>query len=138
MESIKPDPPLSDKPVSQSSFNKMNQIDVFQPFKNMDNVELDSPKNPIDGLPWIIDGLAFPKGTEFRGKYKGYFYYGKVSGGALMMNGKEFLSPSAAAMTITRSSVDGWLFWDCKPPGASSWINIHTLKQMKYQKASNP
>lgn len=138
MESIKPDSPLSDKPVSQSSFNKMNQIDVFQPFTNMDNVELDSPKNPIDGLPWIIDGLAFPKGTEFRGKYKGYFYYGKVSGGALMMNGKEFLSPSAAAMTITRSSVDGWLFWDCKPPGASSWINIHTLKQMKYQKASNP
>lgn len=138
MESIKPDSSLSDKPVSRSSFNKMNQIDVFQPFKNMDNVELDSPKNPIDGLPWIIDGLAFPKGTEFRGKYKGYFYYGKVSGGALMMNGKEFLSPSAAAMTITRSSVDGWLFWDCKPPGASSWINIHTLKQMKYQKASNP
>lgn len=137
MESIKPDSPLSDKPVSQSSFNKMNQIDVFQPFKNIDNVELDSPKNPIDGLPWIIDGLAFPKGTEFRGKYKGYFYYGKVSGGALMMNGKEFLSPSAAAMTITRSSVDGWLFWDCKPPGASSWINIHTLKQMKYQKALN-
>ena len=137
MESIKPDSSLSDKPVSRSSFNKMNQIDVFQPFKNMDNVELDSPKNPIDGLPWIIDGLAFPKGTEFRGKYKGYFYYGKVSGGALMMNGKEFLSPSAAAMTITRSSVDGWLFWDCKPPGASSWINIHTLKQMKYQKALN-
>jgi len=137
MESIKPDSSLSDKPVSRSSFNKMNQIDVFQPFKNIDNVELDSPKNPIDGLPWIIDGLAFPKGTEFRGKYKGYFYYGKVSGGALMMNGKEFLSPSAAAMTITRSSVDGWLFWDCKPPGASSWINIHTLKQMKYQKALN-
>jgi len=138
MESIKPDSSLSDKPVSRSSFNKMNQIDVFQPFKNIDNVELDSPKNPIDGLPWIIDGLAFPKGTEFRGKYKGYFYYGKVSGGALMMNGKEFLSPSAAAMTITRSSMDGWLFWDCKPPGASSWINIHTLKQMKYQKALNP
>jgi hypothetical protein len=134
MESIKPDSSLSGKPVSQSSFNKMNQKDVFQVSKNMDNVELNSPKNPIDGLPWIIDGLAFPKGTEFRGKYKGYFYYGKVSGGALMMNGKEFLSPSAAAMTITRSSVDGWLFWDCKPPGASSWINIHTLKQMKYQK----
>ena len=129
---------MSGKPVSQSSFNKMNQKDVFQVLKNLDNVELVSPKNPIDGLPWIIDGLAFPKGTEFRGKYKGYFYYGKVSGGALMMNGKEFLSPSAAAMTITRSSVDGWLFWDCKPPGASSWINIHTLKQMKYQKSVSP
>ena len=104
----------------------------------MESIKPDSPKNPIDGLPWIIDGLAFPKGTEFRGKYKGYFYYGKVSGGALMMNGREFFSPCAAAMAITRSSVDGWLFWDCKTPEASSWINIHTLKQMKYQKALNP
>jgi hypothetical protein len=116
MESIKSDSSLSGEP----SFNKMNQKDVFQ-----------VPKNPIDDLPWIVDDLAFPNGTEFRGKYKGYFYYGEVSSGALMMNGKEFLSPSAAAMTITRSSVDSWLFWDCKPPGASSWINIHTLKQIK-------
>jgi hypothetical protein len=127
MESIKSDSPLPGEP----SFNKMNQKDVFQVPKNLDAVEFNSQKNPIDDLPWIVDDLAFPNGTEFRGKYKGYFYYGEVSSGALMMNGKEFLSPSAAAMTITRSSVDGWLFWDCKTPGASSWINIHTLKQMK-------
>ena len=86
---------------------------------------------PDSSLPWIVDDLAFAKGTEFRGRYKGYFYYGEVSSGALMMNGKEFLSPSAAAMAITRNSVNGWLFWDCKPPGAPSWINIHTLKEMK-------
>ncbi len=90
-----------------------------------------SQKNQIDDLSWIVDGLAFPKGTEFRGQYKGHVYYGKVNSGALMMNGKEFLSPCAAAMTITRSAVDGWLFWDCKPPGVSSWIDIYTLKQMK-------
>jgi hypothetical protein len=131
MESTKFNSSLSGKPVSQSSFNKMNQKDVFQVPKNPDAVEFNSRKNPIDDLSWIVDDLAFPKGTEFRGKYKGYFYYGEVSSGALMMNGKEFLSPSAAAMTITRSFVDGWLFWDCKPPGASSWINIHTLKQIK-------
>ena len=99
----------------------------------MESIRPDSSsrKNPIDDLPWIVDGLAFPQGTEFRGKYKGYFYYGKVSSGALMLDKKAFLSPSEAAVTITRISVDGWLFWDCKPPGASSWINIHTLKQMK-------
>jgi hypothetical protein len=131
MESTKFGSSQSVKPVSQSSFNKMNQKDVFQVPKNLDTFTFDSPKEPIDGLPWIIDGFAFPKGTQFRGKYKGYFYYGKVAGGALMMNGKEFLSPSAAATAITRNSVDGWLFWDCKPPGASSWINIHTLKQIK-------
>ena len=87
MESIKPDSTLPNESVSHPSFNQMNQKDVFQ-----------VPKNPVDDLPWIVDGLAFPKGTEFRGKYKGYFYYGKVTSGALMMNGKEFLSPSAAAM----------------------------------------
>ena len=53
----------------------------------------------------------------------GFFHWEGIS--------KEFLSPSEAAVTITRSSVDSWLFWDCKPPGASSWIDIYTLKQMK-------
>jgi hypothetical protein len=127
MDSIKSDSYLP----GESSFNKMNQKDVFQVPKNLDTVESNSQKNPIDDLPWIVDGLAFPKGTEFRGQYKGYVYYGKVNSGALMMNGKAFSSPCAAAMTITRSAVDGWLFWDCKPPGASTWIDIHTLKQMK-------
>jgi hypothetical protein len=134
MESIKPDPTLSDESISRPSFNKTNQKDGFQVLKNLETVDSDSRKNPIDGLPWIIDGLAFPKGTEFRGKYKGYFYYGKVSDGALMMNGREFLSPCAAAMAITRSSIDGWLFWDCKAPEAASWIDIHTLKQIKNNK----
>ena len=131
MESTKPDSSLSGKSVSQPSYNKMQQKDVFQESKNLDAVESTPQKNPVDGLPWIIDGLAFPKGTEFRGKYKGYVYYGKVSDGALMLGKKAFLSPCEAAVTITRSSVDGWLFWDCKPPGASSWIDIYTLKQMK-------
>jgi len=135
MESIKPDTSLRGVPVSQPSFNEMNQKDASHAAINLETVKFDSPKNPIDGLPWIIDDLAFPKGTEFRGKYKGYFYFGKVSGGALMMNGKEFFSPCAAAMTITRSSVDGWLFWDCKPPGASSWTDIYTLKLMKNEKS---
>ena len=131
MESIKPDSSSHGEPGSQSSFNKMNQKDTFQVLKNLDTVEFNSQKNPIDDSSWIVDDLAFPKGTEFRGKYKGHFYYGKVASGALVINGKEFLSPSAAATAITRSSVDGWLFWDCKPPGVSSWIDIHTLKQMK-------
>jgi len=131
MESIKPDSSLRGEPVSQLSSNKMNQKDVSHEAKNLENVKFDSRKNSIDGLSWIIDDLAFPKGTEFRGRYKGYFYYGEVSKGALMINGREFFSPCAAAMAITRSSIDGWLFWDCKTPSASSWINIHTLKQMK-------
>ena len=131
MESIKSNSFLPDESISRPSFNKMNQKEGFKVLKNLETVDSDYRKNPIDGRSWIIDDFAIPEGTEFRGKYKGYFYYGKVSGRALMVNGRKFFSPCAAAMAITRSSIDGWLFWDCKTPEASSWINIHTLKQMK-------
>jgi hypothetical protein len=131
MESVKSNSTLPDESVSRPSFNKMNQKEKFKVLKNRVIDNPDSPKKPKDGRPWVIDGLAFPKGTEFRGKYKGYFYYGKVSGGALMINGRKFFSPHAAAAAITRGSIDGWLFWDCKTQEAASWINIHTLKQMK-------
>jgi hypothetical protein len=97
---------------------------------NLKEVSMESIKSD-SSLPWIVDDLAFPNGTEFRGKYKGYFYYGEVCSGALKIKGKEYFSPSAAAITITRSDVDGWLFWDCKFPGASSWIDIYSLRQAK-------
>lgn len=119
MESIKADFPRIDEPGFQQSSH------------NMDSVESKPHKNSVEGLPWVSEGVAFPCGTEFRCKYKGYFYYGNVKSGALMLNGKEFLSPSEAAVTITRNPVDGWLLWDCKLPGESSWVNLHTLKQMK-------
>jgi hypothetical protein len=45
-----------------------------------------------------------------------------------MINGKKFLSPSAAAVSITRNAVDGWLFWDCKLPGDDSWVAIYEFK----------
>ncbi len=78
--------------------------------------------------PLEVEGVYFPHETEFRGKYKGYVYYGKVRNGALALSGKEFFSPCAAAVSITRNPVDGWLFWDCRFPGKSSWKGIDTFK----------
>ena len=60
MESIKYNSTLPDESISRPSFNKMNQKDVFQVPKNIDAVEFNSRKNPIDGLPWIVDDLAQP------------------------------------------------------------------------------
>ena len=131
MENIKHGFSLSGESVHQQSFNKINRNDIFEVLESRDDVACNSRKSPIDNLPWVIENIVFPCGTEFRGKYKGYFYYGKINGGALMINGKRFLSLSAAAITITRSDIDGWLFWDCKFPGATSWIDIYSLKQEK-------
>jgi hypothetical protein len=116
MESIKTD---SDPRV---------EISLQQSFK-LDRIHPKSPKSALGEVSWIVDGVAFPNGTEFRCQYKGYFYYAQVINGALMINGKKFLSPTAAAVSITRNSVDGWLFWDCKLPGNSSWVSISALKQ---------
>ncbi|RLB78074.1 MAG: hypothetical protein DRH24_15060 [Deltaproteobacteria bacterium] len=115
MESIKTDSDLRVGISSQQSF----EIDRIHP-KNL--------KNAVGDVSWVVDGVAFPNGTKFRCKYKGYSYYAQVCDGGLMINGKKFLSPSAAAVTITRNAVDAWLFWDCKLPGNSSWVNICALK----------
>ncbi len=117
MENIKYGFSLSGEFVSQQFSNNMNENNIFE-----------VTENPADDLAWVIDGVAFPSGTEFSGSYKGYYYQGKVNGGALIINGKKFLSPSAAAITITRIDVDGWLFWDCKFPGMSSWTDIYSLR----------
>jgi hypothetical protein len=78
---------------------------------------------------WISKGIAFPNGTEFRGRYKGRSYAGIVEGGALVVNGKRYSSPSPAAISITGTQTDGWRFWECRRPGDSSWATIKTLRQ---------
>jgi hypothetical protein len=78
---------------------------------------------------WVCKGVRFPSGTEFRARYKGQFYYGKVESGALVVNGKRFNYVSPAAGSITRNSVNGWRFWECRLPGKSSWQMIESLRR---------
>lgn len=123
MENIKTYTDLTDEADLQQSFTKLSQSGVFQESEEFKNL-----KKSDDRLPWVTEGVAFPYGTELRGKYKGFLYLGKVNNGAFILNGKKFLSPCAAAVTITRNPVDGWLFWDCKIPGRSAWVSIYEFK----------
>lgn len=77
---------------------------------------------------WVADGVTFPSGTEFRARYKGVLHGGKVENGALVVNGQRYSSPSPAAISITGSSVNGWLFWECRRPGDSKWMSIDGLR----------
>lgn len=81
------------------------------------------------GKPWVTKGVFFPHGTEFRKSYKGQMYYARVDDGALVINDKNFYSPSAAAAEVTGNSVDGWKFWECKLPGQHNWQSINTLRE---------
>jgi hypothetical protein len=81
------------------------------------------------GKPWVTKGVFFPHGTEFRGSYKGQMYYARVDDGSLVLNGKRFSSPSAAATEITRNPVNGWKFWECKLPEKQSWQSIDNMRR---------
>src|SRR5262249_21128913 len=70
---------------------------------------------------WVVKVIRLPAGTELRAAYKGRTYLARVAGGALELNGKRFDSASAAAMSITGNSVNGWTFWQCRLPGQAKW-----------------
>ena len=78
---------------------------------------------------WITKGVRFPAGTEFKASYKGQTYVGRVEGGALVINGKRFDSPSAAAMSVTGNPVNGWTFWECRLPGQAGWKMAKALRK---------
>lgn len=79
---------------------------------------------------WVAKGVRFPVGTEFRASYKGKLYTAKVEGGAMVLNGKKYDSPSPAAMSVTDSAVNGWRFWECRAPG-KSWQLLENMRRAK-------
>jgi hypothetical protein len=52
-----------------------------------------------------------------------------VNSGALVLHGQRFDSPSAAAMSITGSAVNGWTFWEYKLPGQDRWQILKSLRR---------
>lgn len=92
-----------------------------------------SKSTPIANAPapgdWVTKGVRLPAGTEFRANYKGQTYLGRVEGGALVLNGERFDTPSAAAMSITKNPVNGWTFWECRVPGRASWQMLKALRK---------
>ena len=78
---------------------------------------------------WVAKGVRFPVGTDFRANYKGKVHVARSDGGSLSLNGKQYDSPSAAAMAVTSSPVNGWRFWECRLPGKSSWQLIESLRR---------
>lgn len=78
---------------------------------------------------WVVKDVVFPSGTEFRATHKGRVILGRVETGALVVNGKRYETPSSAASDLTNTSVNGWIFWECKKPGSASWQMIKTFRK---------
>ena len=85
--------------------------------------------NPVNGMAWVSKGVTFPDGTEFRANYKGAVHAAKIERGRLIADGgKRSTSLSHAARLVTNNSVDGWVFWEVKRPGDTSWRKAQTLR----------
>jgi hypothetical protein len=84
---------------------------------------------PIAAGDWVTKGVRFPAGTEFRAIYKGQTFLARVEGGALVLNGKRYDSPSPAAVSITGSAVNGWRFWEARLPGQAGWKMIESMRR---------
>ncbi len=82
-----------------------------------------------DARAWVTGGATFPHGTELRARYKGNTYTARVENGSLVYNGESYDSPSPAAAAVTGNSVNGWIFWECRTPGRSSWVRIDSLRR---------
>ena|SRR5579884_4131178 len=87
------------------------------------------PTKGVGGKPWVVSGTSFPAGSEFMVDHKGTVHTGIVKDGKLeLSDGGKFATPSAAAVHVTGSNVNGWRFWKCKLPGASQFVLIERLR----------
>jgi len=105
--------------------------DVLRQILNLEpsKTNLSINKSASNQGSWTTKGVTFPPGTEFRATYKGQMIYGRVEAGSLNVNGKQYDSPSSAAVAITGNAVNGWIFWECKLPGQSSWQILKSLRK---------
>jgi hypothetical protein len=88
------------------------------------------PKRTVgEGIGWACKGVVFPHGSEFRAVYKGQQFTAMVRNGALEFKGRRYKSPSAAAMAVTESPVNGWVFWECLVPGAAEWRTMASFRK---------
>jgi len=104
--------------------------DVLREMLGLSPLKVTATKSIIElaADAWTTKGVTFPAGTEFRANYKGQTILAKVESGSLVLNGKRYDSPSAAAVSITGNMVNGWIFWECRLPGKTSWQTIKMLR----------
>jgi len=106
--------------------------DVLRELLGLNTLTSTQPSNSQQsGKEWVAKGIHFPSGTEFRAFYKGKIHNAIVRDGALFLNGIPYNSPSAAAISITNNSVNGWIFWECRFAGDNNWKLLKTIKELK-------
>src|SRR5208282_3677591 len=90
----------------------------------------------VTATAWSDQGVSLPEGTPLRFKHLGREHRGEIRGGAFIVEGARYYSPSAAAEAVARTrtggptSLDGWKYWQAELPGApGGWISLENLRR---------
>ena len=90
--------------------------------------------NPKNGRAWSGKGVTLPDGTEVHMEYNGRAYAGQIDDGVWVVDGKRSKSPSDAAGSVAKTragkspSLNGWVYWQVKRPGETSWVVLNSLR----------
>lgn len=108
---------------------KMTYNDVLRKLLKLEESDKTNNNREESGDSFVSKGVVFPHGTKFRANYKGQIYKAEVDNGAIVYNNQRYTSPSSAAIAVTNTSVNGWLFWECKRPLEDNWTNIDQIRK---------
>ena len=87
------------------------------------------------GKAWSGKGAVLPHGTQLRMEYNGVEYLGQILDGKWDCGGGRHAGPSPAAASVAKTrdgtspSLNGWIYWSAKLPGATRWIPISTMRK---------
>jgi hypothetical protein len=114
--------------IARRPTEEVTENDVLRQLLNLPKLSAPAARDLPAREDWVTKGIRVPAGTQLRATYKGQTYAARVEDGALLLEGRRFESPSAAAMSITGHPVNGWNFWQSRLPGQVAWKPLRTLR----------
>ena len=91
---------------------------------------------PSGERPWEPKGVTLPHGTDLQLTHKGRTYSAKVIDGTMVYNDTTYATPSAAAIDITKTNVNGWRVWFARLPGHTDWQSLDSLRASSRRKSA--
>lgn len=78
----------------------------------------------------LFKRVFLPNGTRLRGSYKGKTYFGEIKESTWIdpQTGEHRNSPSEAAHAVTKTPINGWMFWSARRPLDSEWRSLDALR----------
>lgn len=80
-----------------------------------------------EGLFW--KGVLLKNGLRLRRQFKGKMHIAEIKNNQIVFNTKTFHSPSAAAIELTGTSVNGWVFWEYYNSKNNKWELLDNLRK---------